>query len=216
MSMPGSLSHDVIQGPPAPPIDRGWGGGGGGNYDGRGADRRASFTALFVLLAATTMVFAALTSAFVVRRGLSDDWTSMHKPVLLWVNTVVLLASSIVLDRSRHALKAGDRSKFNFWWTAATVLGVLFLFGQAWVWIQLRAAGIFIASNPSSSFFYVLTATHAFHLVGGVTALIYVDVQALRLRLGPAKRTAIDVSAVFWHFLDGLWLYLMLLFFVWG
>jgi cytochrome c oxidase subunit 3 len=168
------------------------------------------------LLAASTMVFAALTSAFVVRRGLSDDWASMPKPPILWVNTAVLLASSIVLDRSRHALKKGDRSKFNFWWTAATALGVLFLLGQAWAWRELRDAGVYIASNPSSSFFYVLTASHAFHLLGGVSALIYVDIQALRLRLGPAKRTAIDVSAVFWHFLDGLWLYLMLLFYVWG
>jgi cytochrome c oxidase subunit III len=212
----GSLTDDIIKGPPAPPIDRGWGGGEGGNYDGRGADRRASFTGLFVLLAATTMVFAALTSAFVVRRGLSDDWASMHKPPILWVNTVVLLASSIVLDRARHALKARDRGKFNFWWTTATVLGVLFLAGQALAWYELKNAGVFIATNPSSSFFYVLTAAHAFHLLGGVSALIYVDVQALRLRLGPAKRTAIDVSAVFWHFLDGLWLYLMLLFYVWG
>jgi cytochrome c oxidase subunit III len=216
MGMAGSLTHDIIKGPPAPPIDRGWGGGGGGNHDGRGADRRASFTGLFVLLAATTMVFAALTSAFVVRRGLSDDWASMHKPPILWVNTAVLLASSIVLDRSRQALKARDRSKFNFWWTAATALGVLFLVGQALAWRELKTAGIYIASNPSSSFFYVLTAAHAFHLLGGVAALVYVDVKALRLQLGPAKRTAIDVTAVFWHFLDGLWLYLMLLFYVWG
>src|SRR5438270_4293817 len=96
-SMPGSLTHDIIQGPPPPPVDRGWGGGGGG--EGRGADRRASFTGLFVLLAASTMVFAALTSAFVVRRGLSDDWASMHKPPILWINTIVLLASSFALDR---------------------------------------------------------------------------------------------------------------------
>lgn len=213
-SMPGYLTHDdVIKGPPPPPTDRGWGGGGG---DGRGADRRASFTGLFVLLAASTMVFAALTSAFVVRRGLSDDWTSMHKPPILWVNTIVLLASSIVLDRSRTALKHGNRSRFNLWWTAGTVLGILFLVGQAIAWRQLKAAGVYIATNPSSSFFYVLTASHAFHLLGGVTALVYVDIQAWRLRLGPAKRTAIDVSAIFWHFLDGLWLYLMLLFYVWG
>jgi cytochrome c oxidase subunit 3 len=213
--MPGSLTHDdIIQGPPPPPSERGWGGGGGG--DGRGADRRASFTGLFVLLAASTMVFAALTSAFVVRRGLSDDWASMHKPPILWLNTAILLASSIVLDRSRSALKKGDRSKFNLWWSIGTVLGVLFLVGQAIAWRQLKDAGVFIATNPSSSFFYVLTASHAFHLLGGVAALIYVDVQALRLRLGPAKRTAIDVTAIFWHFLDGLWLYLMLLFYVWG
>ena len=162
------------------------------------------------------MVFAALTSAFVVRRGLSDDWTSMHKPAILWINTLILLASSFVLDRSRTALKTGDRSKFNVWWTACTALGVLFLVGQAMAWRQLKDAGVYIATNPSSSFFYVLTASHAFHLLGGVVALIYVDVQALRLRLGPAKRTAIDITAIFWHFLDGLWLYLMVLFYVWG
>lgn len=214
MNMAGSLTHDVIQGPPSPPTGRGWGGDGGN--DGRGADRRASFTGLFVLLAASTMVFAALTSAFVVRRGLSDDWASMAKPHLLWVNTAVLLASSFVLDLSRRALKAGNRSRFNLWWTAGTGLGILFLIGQAIVWRQLKDAGVFIASNPSSSFFYVLTASHAFHLLGGVMALVYVDVQALRLRLGPAKRTAIDVTAIFWHFLDGIWVYLMVLFYVWG
>ena len=162
------------------------------------------------------MVFAAFTSAMVVRRGLSDDWVSMPKPAILWVNTAILLASSIVLDFSRRALKKGDRSKFNLWWTVATGLGVAFLVGQAWAWRILKDAGIYVSSNPSSSFFYVLTASHAFHLLGGVTALVWVDVQALRLRLGPAKRTAIDVSAIFWHFLDGLWLYLMVLFYVWG
>jgi len=212
MGMAGSLTHDVIKGPP-PPVERGWGGDGS---EGRGANRRASFTGLFVLLAASTMVFAAFSSAFVVRRGLSDDWTSLSKPPILFVNTVVLLASSIVLDQSRRALKAGDRSKFNLWWTAATALGMLFLVGQAIAWLQLKAAGVYVATNPSSSFFYVLTAAHAFHLLGGVSALLYVDVQAWRLRLGPAKRTAIDVTAIFWHFLDCLWLYLMILFYVWG
>lgn len=215
MGMAGSLTHDVVKGPPPPPADRGWGGGGDGS-EGRGSSRRASFTGLFVLLAASTMVFAAFSSAFVVRKGLSDDWISMPKPPILFVNTIVLLASSVLLDFSRRALKAGDRSKFNTWWTIATGLGILFLLGQALAWRELKAAGIYVSSNPSSSFFYVLTASHAFHLLGGVTALVYVDVQALRLRLGPAKRTAIDVSAIFWHFLDGLWLYLMVLFYVWG
>ena len=88
------------------------------------SSRRASFTGLFVLLAASTMVFAAFTSAFVVRRGLSDDWATMPKPPILFVNTAVLLASSVVLEFSRRALKAGERSKFNVWWTIATVLGI--------------------------------------------------------------------------------------------
>jgi cytochrome c oxidase subunit 3 len=213
--MPGTLTDDIIKGPPPPPVDRGWGGGGDGP-DGRGSSRRASFTGLWVLLAASTMVFAAFTSAFVVRRGLSDDWAPLVKPPILWANTAVLLLSSVVLDFSRRALKKHNRASFNLWWTFATALGVLFLAGQAYAWRELRDAGVFVASNPASSFFYVLTAAHAFHLLGGVAALVWVDVQALRLQLGPAKRTAIDVTAIYWHFLDGLWLFLMLLFYVWG
>ena len=217
MGMPATITHD-IQVPPRPPIDPGWGGGGDGPDGGRGADRRASFTGLFVGLAACTMVFAALTSAFVVRRGLADmnDWVSLPKPSILFWNTGILLLSSIVLDRSRRDLKAGARTRFNLNWSIATGLGILFLAGQAYAWYQLKQAGIFISTNPASSFFYVFTAAHAAHVLGGVAALVYVDIQALRLRLGPAKRTAIDVTAVFWHFLDGLWLFLMVLFYVWG
>ena len=216
MGMAGSLTRDVIQGPPPPPIEGGWGGDGGGGSDGRGAFRRASFTGLYVLLAASTMLFAAFTSAMVVRRGLSDDWVSMPKPPILLVNTAVLLLSSVAIEMARRSLKAGGRTRFNGWWTAGTALGMAFLGGQAMAWKQLSATGVFISTNPSSSFFYVLTVAHAVHLLGGFTALFYVDVQALRLSLGPAKRTAIDISAIFWHFLDGLWLYLMVLFYVWG
>ncbi|HEX3744802.1 MAG TPA: heme-copper oxidase subunit III [Bryobacteraceae bacterium] len=214
--MAASLTHDIIQGPP-PPIDPGWGGG-GDDSEGRGADRRASFTGLFVGLAACVMLFAALTSAFVVRRGLTDmdEWVSIHKPPILFWNTGILLLSSVVLDISRRALKAGERTRFNLWWSAATALGILFLVGQAIAWYDLRKAGLYISTTPASSFFYVFTAAHAAHVLGGVAALIYVDVQALRLRLGPAKRTWIDVTAIFWHFLDGLWLFLMVLFYVWG
>jgi cytochrome c oxidase subunit 3 len=213
--MAGSLTHDIIRTPPPPPAEGGWGGGGDGN-EGRGSSRRASFTGLYVLLAASTMVFAAFTSALVVRRGLSDDWAPMHKPPILFVNTAILLFSSFALEMARRALKSGARTRFNTCWTAGTVLGLLFLGGQTLAWIQLKDAGVYVATNPSSSFFYVLTASHAFHLLGGVSALAYVDVQALRLSLGPAKRTAIDISAIFWHFLDGIWVYLMVLFYVWG
>jgi cytochrome c oxidase subunit 3 len=211
--MPSSITSDIIK-PPAPP--RGGGFGGGGGPDGRGASRRASMTGLMVLLAATTMAFAAFTSAFVVRRGISDDWVALRLPPIVWVNTAILLASSLMLELARRALKTGRRSVFNRYWTAGTVLGALFLVGQAIAWLQLRAAGIFIATNPSSSFFYLLTAAHGLHIVGGLSALAYVDVQALRLRLGPGKRTAVDVGALFWHFVDGLWLFLMVLFLVWG
>jgi cytochrome c oxidase subunit 3 len=181
-----------------------------------GASRGASFIGLFVLLAASVMVFVSLTGAFVFRRGLSGDWASVPKPPILFLNTAVLLASSFALEVARRALKAGLRSKFNAWWTAGAVLGVVFLLGQALAWQQLKGLGIYVATSPSSSFFYVLTASHAFHLVGGVAALIYVAVQSLRFSQGPARQTLIDISAIFWHFLDGLWVYLMVLLYVWG
>lgn len=207
-----SITHDAVKGPSGP-VSGGWGDGGGGQP---GATRRASLTGLLVLLTATTMIFAAFTSAFWVRRGLSNDWAPTTLPPILWVNTVVLLVSSVMLQIARRSLKAGKRTEFNRYWTIGTGLGILFLLGQALAWRQLSDAGVFIASNPTSSFFYVLTAAHALHVLGGISALVYVDVKALLLQLGPGKRTAVDVSALFWHFLDGLWIYLMILLTVWG
>ena len=173
-------------------------------------------TGLMVLLAATTMAFAAFTSAFVVRRGMSNDWVAMPLPRIVWLNTAVLLASSVLLELARRMLKTGRRTASTAIGPPARCWALCFWLGQAFAWRQLNAGGIFVATNPSSSFFYLLTAAHGLHILGGLSALVYVDVQALRLRLGPGKRTAVDVSAVFWHFVDGLWLYLMVLFLVWG
>ncbi len=209
-----TLTGGAVHGPPPPPVDREWGGGDGA--DGRGAGRRTSFIGLVVLLVSTGIVFCALLIAFLARRAMGDDWISMAKPRILWANTAVLILSSVALDISRRALKAHNRSRFNFWWTTATALGGVFLIGQAIAWNDLRAAGVYVATNPSSSFFYVLTAVHALHLIGGMAALTWVDVQAFRYRLGPTKRTTIDICAIFWHFLDGLWLILMASFYIWG
>ena len=209
---------ETLQHSGQPPVIDIGGGGGGGGEPGRpsGSQRRASLTGIVVLLAAVVMLFAAFTSAMVVRRGLGDDWKSTPVPAILWLNTAIILASSFALERARRALRLGERHGFNRWWTAGLVLGSLFLVGQYLAWQNLQAQGVFLASNPSSSFFYLLTATHGIHLFGGVIALGYIDYQALRLRLGPGKRTAVDVAGIYWHFMGGLWLYLLLLFRLWG
>ena len=181
-----------------------------------GVTRRASLFGLYLLLVSSAVVFLALVAAFLMRRSGAVDWVRIPKPHILWVNTLFLLASSFCVEAARKQLKLRRRVVFNGWWTAATGLGVLFLAGQALAWKQLRDAGLFIASSPSAAFFYVLTATHAAHVIGAVAALIYVEVQAVRFRLGPAKRTGIDVTAVFWHFLDVMWLCLMGLFYAFG
>ena len=201
-------------GPPTLPSD--FGGGDGPNPGDRGGSRKASLAGLVVLMAASVMTFASLFSALVVRRGLSNDWTKFPFPPILWTNTVVLIASSVVLDLARRALKRGRRRAFNYLWPVGTLLGLAFLAGQIIAWRQLNAQGVYLATNPSSSFFYVLTWAHAAHAIGGLGALIYVGVKALRYQLGPGKRTAVEVSAYFWHFLDVLWLGLILLFVYWG
>jgi cytochrome c oxidase subunit 3 len=213
--MAGSITTDIAGGRGVPPALRDFGGG-DGDGGGRGAHRRAAVTGLLVLLAASVMLFAAFTSAFFVRRGMSNDWVDTPVPGILWMNTGVLVASSLALELARRALRSGRRTAFNRYWTGATLLGVVFLCGQYAGWRQLNDAGIYLATNPSSSFFFLLTCVHAVHLLGGISALGYIDVQALMLRLGPGKRTAVDVSAYFWHFLDGVWIYLMVLFLFWG
>jgi cytochrome c oxidase subunit 3 len=92
----------------------------------------------------------------------------------------------------------------------------VFLAGQWMAWQQLRAQGLYVSSSPGSSFFYLFTVAHALHVAGGIAALLYIEVQALRLTLGPTKRTAVEVTRLYWHFLAGLWLYLILLFQLWG
>lgn len=207
-----AIAEIIDTGGSPPPAKTGDRRGGGGDR----ASRRASITGLFVLFAAVTMFFAALTSAMVVRRGLSDDWVSTALPRVLWFNTALLLASSLALEAGHRKLKNGDRSGFNVYWSAGSILGACFLAGQYFAWAELNARGVYVYTNPSSSFFYVLTIAHAVHLAGGILALLYVGVQALRLRVGPAVRTPVEVASYYWHFMDGLWIYLMLLLFVWG
>jgi cytochrome c oxidase subunit 3 len=152
------------------------------------------------------MVFAAFTIIFATVRSESQDSIILPKPPFLPLNTATLVLSSFALDRSRIALRNGNRTRFNVWWTAAAALGVLFLGGQWEAWLYLRRIGLHLDTIPSGSFFYMLTAAHAAHIAAGLAALFYVDVQAWRLRLGPAKRTFIDVATVFWHFLTVVWL----------
>ena len=150
-------------------------------------ERNRPVTGVMMLLAAVTTFFAAFTSAMVVRRGLSSDWLTTPLPSVLWANTALLIGSSVALFY--RAMN----------WTKS--LGLLFLAGQIEAWRQLMAAGIYLPTNPSSSFFYILSAAHFAHLVGGLVALQFANRQA---------------AALYWHFMTGLWIYVLLLFALWG
>jgi len=186
----------------------------GGNGD-HGAGRPGSlsdkryYTGMMLGLGAILMLFAAFTSAYVVRKGLSDDWRATAFPGILWLNSMVLLASSFTLEKARRWRQV--QARFQGWWWATTGLGMIFLIGQILAWQQLVAGGVYVNTNPSSSFFYLLTGTHAVHLLGGVIALLYLSWRVWRKNSGGLGATALGVTALYWHFMDGLWIYLFLL-----
>jgi cytochrome c oxidase subunit 3 len=174
--------------------------------------------AVWLGLASITMLFIALTSAYILRESKSlatdnPDWKPLQVPSALWVTTAVILLSSVSFEIARRALKASQFERFKIWISITTALGVLFLVGQILAWRQLTGQGIYLKSNPHSSFFYVLTGLHALHLLGGMLVLMYVLVSALRLRISARKRTTIEVTSLYWHFMDGLWIYLFVLLF---
>jgi len=212
--MPGTILDEVEL------IDAGHGGGtpppAGGDDDGdssgsrRPVPRRAYFTALQLGLAAIVMFFMALASSYIVRKGLGVDWQSTPLPRVLWFNTAILLTSSATIVAARKKLASGEREAFQALWWVTTGLGVLFLAGQIIAWRQLAASGMLLATNPSSSFFYLLTAAHGAHLAGGIFALFYVAFRPWsRSRI--SQSTAAELTSIYWHFMDGLWIFLFAL-----
>jgi cytochrome c oxidase subunit 3 len=215
--VPGTVAEDFeIQ------LERGHGGSippsrdfGGGDGDGRlhPIPRRAYMTGITLAVAAIMMFFMALTSSYIVRRGTGSDWQAIALPRVLWANTLVLLASSLTLEMARRQLARGAMAAFRNLWSLTTALGLLFVGGQLVAWSQLRAAGVFLNTNPSSSFFYLFTAAHGLHLLGGIIGLLYVAFRSWR-RSRTTQTVAAEVATIYWHFLDGLWVFLFLLFFL--
>ncbi len=176
---------------------------------------RASRSGIWVGIFAITMSFMAFSSALFVREG-SLDWGHLVLPPILYLNTLVLLASSGTFELSRRRLEAhpGNRvgsSGAGIVWLLATLgLGAAFCAGQYIAWQNLRQQGIYLATNPNSSFFYVLTFIHVLHVTAGLLALVYV---LGRLLLGGrlARRSFFENTAIYWHFMGVLWVYLLLL-----
>jgi len=181
----------------------------------RQADR-ASRSGIWVGLFAITMSFAAFSSALFVRQG-TMDWTHIALPSVLYLNTLILLASSATLEIARRSLTATSpvdsnaaARKASAWVILTLLLGLAFCVGQFAAWRDLRAQGIYLATNPNSSFFYVLTFIHALHVFAGIAALVYL---AGRLTASHStfRRSVFENTAIYWHFMTVLWVYLFLL-----
>ena len=170
-------------------------------------------TGIWVGLSAITMTFAAFTSAMIVRHGSAPDWRHFSFPTILYFNTGVLIASSLTLQMARKRFRAFADGVLDQRPTlralgATLALGLLFVLGQYAAWLQLRSEGIYLATNPSSSFFYLFTVLHALHVIGGLLGLMYV---ILKLRRAVLAKATLDSASQYWHFMDVLWLYLLLL-----
>jgi cytochrome c oxidase subunit 3 len=191
----------------------GIGGGDGDRGDGApGVLGDVSLFGLWAFLGTVSMLFIGFTSAYMIRRA-SYDWRPLSPPAILWWNTAALLASSAALEAARKRLRDWDLRALFPWVAATGFLGVLFLGGQLLAWRQLAARGLFLASNPHNSFFYVLTGAHLVHLLGGRAWFAVVLVQVRRLGLTPGE-DGLRLFATYWHFLGALWLYLLVLLFV--
>ena len=221
-----------------PPVLGGGGGdrGGGDGSSDYGERLRRTRLGLIVGLVASTMLFVSFTSVYIMRRGLPTlddktgsyirDWLQVSLPTgLLLVNTLLLLLSSITVELARRqitrqAALAPLRSipgvsigkESNFPWLGATVaLGFAFLAGQWMAWRELGNRGFLLATSPSSSMVYVLTAAHAIHLAGGLLVLLYAGATELRHKPVEDRRIVVDVTAWYWHFMALVWLYIFAL-----
>ena len=192
---------------------------------------------LAVAMTPIVMLFISFTAVYLIRRGfLSLDlsnasyiqtWVPVRLPwTLLLANTAVLVVSSITIDLARRkitreaalapvqsmpGISLGEERRVP-WLALTTVLGLLFLAGQLFVWSKLSAGGFHLAGGTSSSFVYILTAMHGLHLAGGVLALLFADVASVLHRPVETRRIVVDIASWYWHCMTGLWIYILILF----
>src|SRR6185295_16841604 len=174
---------------------------------------------MLVSLASIAMLFTSLSSAYIVRSGVTYDWYPMAVPRVMFGSTALLLLCSVAIEIARRKLKQGLAASYSKYLLLTGFLGLGFLVSQLIAWRQLAAHGIYISTHPHSSFFYALTGTHAVHIAGGLLALVFLWRRSLRpldqARLVAKRQAAADAVAIYWHFMGALWIYLFLLLFLW-
>lgn len=167
--------------------------------------------AMYVGLGSLVMMFIALTSAYIVRRA-SGNWLEFSIPTIFYVNTLVIVISSLTLHAAYRAFKREAAGAYKVWLSVTFVLGLAFLVLQYMGWEELAAQGVPLKINPAGDFVYAISWLHALHVVGGIAALLVsvVFAYAIRLRRTPARQLRLELMLIYWHFVDALWIYLIL------
>jgi cytochrome c oxidase subunit 3 len=163
---------------------------------------------LGVFLAVVGSLFALFISAYSMRMNMVD-WRALPMPRLLWFNTAVLVLSSVALQWAYVAARRNDIDGVIVGLCAGGAFAVTFLIGQLLAWRELSAAGYFLASNPANSFFYLITAVHGLHLMGGLVALGRTTAKVWHGVAVTQVRLSVELCAIYWHFLLLVWLVLL-------
>ncbi|HEU4958348.1 MAG TPA: cytochrome c oxidase subunit 3 [Sphingomicrobium sp.] len=175
----------------------------------------AAKVGVIVYFGVIAVLFGLISSAYVMRMGMPGmghgpigDWHPMPEPPLLWVNSFVLLLSSLAWEAARSGIRQGRADLMRRSMLAAGLLGILFLAGQLLLWRQFVQAGYYASSNPANAFFYLITALHGLHIAGG---LFFWVRAVLQLRAGKDIQLPVELCAVYWHFLLLVWALMMAL-----
>ncbi len=164
---------------------------------------------MWLFIVSIIMLFAAFTSAYLVRKA-EGNWVEFELPDLFYYSTAVLIGSSVSMHFAYLAAKKDQFNALRISISITFVLGLIFLIMQFYGWIQLVEKNVFFVGNPSGSFVYVFSGLHGLHLVSGLIVLLVALVAAFRLKINAKELTQIKICTIYWHFLDALWVYLLL------
>ncbi len=191
-----------------PPMMRGWGGGDSGG-DGFHSEQRYKL-AVWVGISGIVMFFAAISSAMLISSA-REDWKQIDLPSVLWLSSAVLLGSSLTFEAAKRAVRRRGAKEVRRWVLLTALLGLSFLVAQLSGWSQLLSQGVVLRGQPSGAFFYLLTATHGLHVLGGLFVLGYVVTRVSIRRPWLRPKAVVEAAALYWHFMGVLWLYILAL-----
>ncbi|MDQ2719253.1 MAG: cytochrome c oxidase subunit 3 [Bacteroidota bacterium] len=164
---------------------------------------------LWVGLASIIMMFAGLSSAYIVKRN-QANWLTFDIPLIFWYSTVVIILSSVTILLCKNAFINRGMKQYRSWLGVTILLGIGFVFMQYTGFKQLWESGITLSGNVSFSFLYIIVGLHALHVIGGIIALIIIYFKSFSSRRKNYSPVSIDLMNTYWHFVDFLWLYLLI------
>jgi cytochrome c oxidase subunit III len=165
--------------------------------------------ALWLFIVTVVMIFASLTSAYIVRQS-EGNWLEFDLPQIFWYSSGLIILSSISLHWSYLSAKKDELGSVKLGMIITSILGLAFLVSQWYSWVALVDRDVYFVGNPAGSFLYVFTGLHAIHLISGVIFLIIVLISSFNYKVHSKNMVSLEMCMTYWHFLGGLWLYLFM------